>query len=137
MKYFKEGQTVYHPIYGEGVVYRINEFEEYPIVVEFENYKITFTTDGRHILDKPISLSQNTSLVIANKPFVDNYIHFTFEDRELLRGQWVRKKRSKEEESMIIYIGEHKVETDGNYYTYQYLFEDFEFINGKPCGKLI
>ena len=135
MKYFKEGQTVCHYLYGKGVVCRVYEFGDYPVVIEFEDCKITFTTDGRQVIDEKITLSQNPIPKIINVPLEEEYVPFTFEDREFLRGQWVRRKVSKEE-FMIIYLGQLKVGLDGNYYTYQELFGDFEFIDGKPCGKL-
>jgi hypothetical protein len=135
MKYFKLNQTVYHPVYGKGEVTNTNfENEIYPIIVKFMSFTVSFTEDGRQFEGHPISLSQNPIPEIVNKP-VEEYVRFTFEDRELLRGQWVRRKISKEE-FMIIYLGQLKVGVDGNYYTYQELFGDFEFIDGKPCGKL-
>ncbi len=136
MKYFRLNQTVYHPFFGKGeVIISANfENEKYPIIVKFMSSTVSFTEDGKQHEGHPISLSQNPIPEIVNKP-VDEYMPFTFEDRELLRGQWVRRKVSKEE-FMIIYIGQLKVGLDGNYYTYQELFEDFEFIDVKPCGKL-
>jgi len=136
MKYFKLGQTVYHLVYGKGEVILSAKVtsEIYPIIVKFMSYTVSFTLDGRENKNESITLSQNPIPEIINKP-VDEYMPFTFEDRELLRGQWVRRKVSKEE-FMIIYIGQLKVGLDGNYYTYQELFEDFEFIDVKPCGKL-
>jgi hypothetical protein len=136
MKYFKLNQTVYHYEYGKGVVIDvINNVENFPILVIFEDGKESFTEDGRNLIGDPIVLSQTPIPEIVNVPLEEEYVPFTFEDRELLRGQWVRGKLSKEE-FMIIYIGHLKVEVNGNYYTYQHLFEVFEFIDGKPCGKL-
>lgn len=136
MKYFKEGQTVYHYLYGKGVVYRVYEFGDYPVVIEYEDCKITFTTDGRQVIDEPITLSQNQIPEIVNVPLEENCVPFTFEDRELLRGQWVREKIS-EEESMITYVSNKGVCINGSYYTYEELFRDFEFIDGKTCGREI
>ena len=140
MKYFKKGQTVYHSDYGQGKVVELEniEFAEdgYPILVEFIDSSIHFTEDGRRYKDSPISLSQTPILEVVNVPLGDTYVPFTFEDRELLRGEWVSRKTTKGE-FMIIYIGNLKVGLDGSYYTYQELFNDFEFIDEKPCGKII
>ena len=140
MKYFKLNQTVYHSDYGQGKVVELEniEFAEdgYPILVEFIDYSIHFTKDGRRYKDSPISLSQTPISEVVNVPLEDTYVPFTFEDRELLRGKWVSRKTIKGE-FMIIYIGILKVGLDGSYYTYQELFEDFEFIDEKPCGKII
>ncbi len=134
MKYFKLGQTVYHQVYGKGEVILSAKVtnEIYPIIVKFMSYTVSFTLDGRENKNESITLSQNPIPKIINVPLGDTYVPFTFEDRELLRGKWVSRKIIKGE-FMIIYIGILKVGLDGNYYTYQELFNDFEFIDLKPC----
>jgi hypothetical protein len=84
MKYFEEGQTVYHHEYGKGVVTKISNCEYYPITVEFSSCTRTFTADGRQIYDGTITLSQTPIAKVANIP-IEEDAPFTFEDKELLK----------------------------------------------------
>src|SRR5690625_684932 len=59
------------------------------------------------------------------------YIPFTFEDREELRGKWVRRKSSGNE--CLIY---HLSEAHVNVYSWEESIEEFEFLDGTPFGKL-
>ena len=60
------------------------------------------------------------------------YIPLTFEDREELRGKWVRNKQS-HNEFMLYLIDEEGV----NGYTWAGALEVLEFIDGTPFGKLV
>jgi len=135
MKYFKLGQTVYHYEYGQGVITKISNCAYYPITVKFKNYTLTFTVDGRRIFDGTTTLSQTQIAKVVNVP-LDEYVPFTFEDKELLKGKWIKHKRDSSH-ILINYISDTTVGIDGSYYTYEELFRDFEFIDGKPCGHEI
>lgn len=130
-KYFKLNQTVYHPIYGEGKVVGIN----YKITVNFKNslVNIFFTLDGRENKDEPITLSQNPISEIVNKPLEDTYVPFTFKDN--LLGKTLICKNEKEK--LIVNIQtEGGIQSGLSYITYDYLLDNYEFLDGKPCGKL-
>jgi hypothetical protein len=135
MKYFKLGQIVYHPVYGKGVVISINFSEKIPIQVDFGNNYKSFTNEGKDFHYHKTTLSQNPIPEIVNVPLEGEYIHFTFEDKELLKGKWIKHKTDSSH-ILINYISDTTVGIDGSYYTYEELFRDFEFIDGKPCGKL-
>jgi hypothetical protein len=135
MKYFKLNQTVYHHEYGQGVVTKISNCEEYPITVEFSSCTLTFTNEGCRQTYKPITLFQNPIPKMVNIPLEGEYIRFTFEDEELLKGKWIKHKRDSSH-ILINYISDTTVGIDGNYYTYEELFNNFEFVDGKPCGKI-
>lgn len=60
------------------------------------------------------------------------YIPFTFEDREELRGKWVRRKSSGNE--CLIY---HLSKAHVNTYSWEESIEEFEFLDGAPFGKLV
>jgi len=136
MKYFKLNQTVYHSIYGEGEVISTNhDFIDCPILVKFKNTSVSFTEDGKDYHSKLIVLSQNPIPEIVNKPLEDEYVPFTWEDRELLRGEWIRKKESKSE-YLITYFYDKGVGTDNDTFSYELLLNEYEFVDGKPCGKL-
>lgn len=139
MKYFKLNQTVYHYEYGKGIVISISNSEDFPIVVEFGDNTITFTNEGCEYVEQQIVLSQNPIPEIVNIPLEEEYVPFTFEDRELLKGQWIKHKIYKIDSSHILinYISETTVGIDGSYYTYEELFRGFEFVDGKPCGREI
>ena len=135
-KYFKLNQTVYHPIHGEGKV--ISPYlNKYPVSVQFKHKEVAFTEDGREEHEEPITLSQTPIPEIVNKPLEDTYVPFTFEDREFLKGKWIREKGNTIWETMIIFINHAKVGVDGGmYYSYEELLNRFEFVDGKVCGKL-
>lgn len=136
MKYFEEGQTVYHYEYGQGVVTKISNCKYYPIVVQFEKDTITFTEDGGRFVDGEVTLSQNPIQRIVNVPLEDTYVPFTFEDIESIKAKWIKHKRDSSH-ILINYISDTTVGIDGNYYTYEELFNNFEFVDGKPCGKML
>lgn len=55
---FKEGDIVYHWMYGKGEVVKIKTLNiTYSILVGFVGAKQWFTSDGRHTVDEPTSLS--------------------------------------------------------------------------------
>lgn len=81
MQYFKEGQTVYHHEFGEGIVTQITNEIDYPVIVKFKDgNEVSFSFDGRLYRDCLISLSQNPIPPIVNVPFED----------ELKVGDYVR-----------------------------------------------
>lgn len=61
------------------------------------------------------------------------YVPFTFDDD--LLGLKVKYKSTKEK-MFITYQSEDEIQCGGLNYSYDNLLEDFEFINGTPCGKL-
>jgi hypothetical protein len=132
MKYFKLGQTVYHNIYGEGVVVEINE-SNYPIGVKFGEKYTTFTFDGRVAKNESISLSQTPIAEIVNVPLEDEYIHFTIED-DLLGMKVISKDKSCK--GIITYQDNYKVVIGSYNITYKELLKEYTFIDDKPCGKL-
>lgn len=58
-------------------------------------------------------------------------VPFTWEDREQLRGKWVRNKKSSSE-FVLQFLNEN-----GSAWTWQYMLDHFEFIDGSPVGKYI
>lgn len=85
-----------------------------------------------------------TCLLIRKKEKERYYVPFNLsneEDRARLRGAWVRHKKNPERENLItgignetvdfaVYFGDVSIGTD-------VLLENFEFIDGSPCGKLV
>lgn len=60
------------------------------------------------------------------------------EDKAKLRGAWVRHKNSGREYAITgLYLDETPpyVEINDNGYEPEYLLEDYEFVDGTPCGK--
>lgn len=60
------------------------------------------------------------------------YAPFTFEDREELRGKWVRR-RSINDEIVIYNLSKTRV----NGFAWEQSLEEFEFLDGTPFGKLV
>lgn len=61
----------------------------------------------------------------------DKYIPFTFEDREVFRGKWIRNKATNSE-FIITLIKKKKVDL----LSYDQAFYKWEFLDGTPFGKL-
>lgn len=138
MKYFKLNQTVYHPIYGEGEVISTNyDFLNCPILVQFKNTNVSFAEDGEDYQSKLIVLSQNPIPEIVNKPLEDDYIPFTFEDKELLRGKWIQRKGDKFELQITGFSENGVLASSFGYMSFELLLKEYEFLDGKVCGKLV
>ena len=110
---------------------------------KYHNEIIAFA-EGRTIQAKYIGIPNEDVWVDDPAPYFDNskyefrikpepkYIPFTFEDREELRGKWVRNKKSYIE-LMIYIISENHV----NGHTWEQALEVLEFLDGTPFGKLV
>lgn len=65
-------------------------------------------------------------------------VPFTWEDREMLRGKWIRKKEYTHEMRItnIFFDGDDK-ELRINGISAANIFDKWEFLDGSPCGKEI
>lgn len=73
--YFKEGQRVFSPTYGAGIVASIDLENSYPVFVRFENgTRDTYTYDGRSLKSYPITLSQKSLPPIVNEPISEEFV---------------------------------------------------------------
>jgi len=133
MKYFKVGQTVYHRSYGEGKVIKIQDNDEYPIIVNFNEEQTSFTFDGREVLEHQITLSQTPMPPILNKPLTDEYMPFAFEN--MLIGTIVKSK-STGAYYLITCQSENGVWVNNTGILYKKLFDEYTYLDGSPCGKL-
>lgn len=79
---------------------------------------------------------------ILEKPYCYGLMEpFTWEDRDSLRGKWIRKVSSGKE-GLIVEFGKT---TDGRLVVHTFthspsaevLMEEFEFLDGTPCGKIL
>lgn len=132
MKYFKLNQKVYHPVYGEGKV--ISPYlDKYPVSVQFKYKEIAFTEDGREEHKESITLSQTPIPEIVNKPLEDIYIPFTLGEDLLYKSVISKDKSCK---GVIIYQDENKIILGIYNISYEDLLKEYEFLDGKPCGKL-
>ena len=106
--------------------------------------------DVRRSDNKPFILSSVNSdaftepCIIRKKEPKKKYVPFDLskeEDRARLRGAWVRHKQNPERENLItglgdetvdfaVYFGDLAVGTGA-------LLENFEFVDGSPCGNLV
>lgn len=64
------------------------------------------------------------------------YIPFTWEDREELRGKWLKRK-DYNVEKLPTTICNKDVMIGDQFYSYKELLKDFTFLDGTPCGKLV
>ena len=91
--------------------------------------------DDWTICDYPSWNWQSCEFRIKKEP---KYIPFGWSDREQLRGKWVGLKEKNEEylitgfeltRSAYVFFNEECV-------SFRELFEQYEFLDGSPCGKL-
>lgn len=84
------------------------------------------------------------SCIIRKKEKERHYVPFDLsneEDRARLRGAWVRHKKNPERENLITGIGNETVDFAVYFGDVAIgtgvLLENFEFVDGSPCGKLV
>ena len=108
IKYGKPGQIMYvNPDYAQN--FRDNE-----------NFS-TFTIDDR-------------GWRVKQKP---EYVPFTWDDREQLRGKWIRSKILQHLEYCILDITSISIHVyEVQSISFEKLLDSYEFIDGTPCGKL-
>ena len=82
--------------------------------------------------------------LIRKKEPVKKYVPFDLskeEDRARLRGAWVRHKQNPERENLITGLGDETVDFAVYFGDVAVgtgvLLENFEFVDGSPCGKLV
>ncbi len=83
------------------------------------------------------------SCIIRKKEPAKKWVPFNLskeEDRARLRGAWVRHKQNPERENLITGLGDETVDFAVYFGVVaigtDVLLENFEFIDGSPCGKL-
>jgi hypothetical protein len=66
------------------------------------------------------------------------YRPFTWEERDQLRGKWIKEKEQSQDECMIIgliYKDEAWIDAgELGYFTPEYLLENYIFLDGSSCG---
>lgn len=82
--------------------------------------------------------------IIRKKEPKKKYVPFDLskeEDRARLRGAWVRHKQNPERENLITGLGDETVDFAVYFGDVAVgtgvLLENFEFVDGGPCGKLV
>jgi len=65
-------------------------------------------------------------------------VPYTWEDREQLRGKWVKYILSDRKlEGLIDSVQHHGVNVSGVFYSYEQFLKEYKFLNDSPCGKHI
>lgn len=91
-----------------------------------------YHSDKWRKIDTPSWNFYTTTFRLKPQP---EYIPFTWEDRELFRGKWVRWK-FEDKEFTIDCMCERGLCFSGELFTWDRLFKDLEFIDGTTFGKL-
>lgn len=68
------------------------------------------------------------------------YVPFTWEDREQLRGKWVKRQGIGPEKCIIAFSGgplDYIVLAGDFWHSFAELFEQYTFLDGSPVGKLV
>lgn len=109
---------------GSSILEEIYESSNFP-------FKFKGVTDGYACL-------------IRKKEPEKKYVPFDLskeEDRARLRGAWVRHKQNPERENLITGLGDETVDFAVYFGDVAVgtgvLLENFEFVDGSPCGKLV
>lgn len=69
------------------------------------------------------------------EPYKEEWIPFTFEDRDMFRGKWIKHKVHPDEFKTISIDRDGVIFGNGRISSYRHLFETHEFIDGTPFGK--
>jgi len=64
-------------------------------------------------------------------------VPYTWEDREELRGRWYRQKDYPEHERLVAHLEISRNEIEINGWGAQKFLQDFEWLDGTPCGKKV
>ena len=106
-----------------------------PIIEAFVNGKvIEYLLDGEWRVATYPDWTPGVKYRIRQEP---KLVPFTFEDRELFRGKWIRRKADGCEFCPNeIYLRSVYYQAN-NCVKYSDLLSKFEFLDGSPCGKYI
>ena len=66
---------------------------------------------------------------------VEEYVPFTWEDRDLIRGKWLKHKEKDIEFSIECINKDGTGDEDITFESWNYLFENFTFLDGSVFGK--
>ena len=136
------GNTVYvaHKLYGSVVDNANNNDSAHKGVLVNLGY------DPSHPFEVHTKLGLHWDRIILskNQPPRKKYVPFDLskeEDRARLRGAWVRHKQNPERENLITGLGDETVDFAVYFGDVAIgtgvLLENFEFVDGSPCGKLV
>lgn len=91
------------------------------------------------LLDFNPSWGEHFQYRIKTEPSEPHYVRFTWEDREQLRGKWVRGKKNDSEECIVGFTKNliDGVCTGADWYSFVDLFYNFTFLDGSPVGKKV
>lgn len=65
------------------------------------------------------------------------YVPYTWEDREELRGRWYRQKDYPEHERLVAHLEISRNEIEINGWGAQKFLQKCEWLDGTPCGKVV
>lgn len=115
------------------------DFNEGKFIVHnhMANYKwVVCGTSNTYIIIKFDEFTYHVPVEYLKKIKID-IVPFTFEDREMFRGKWVKNKVCNKKEWQITSITIEKIMVGDDWLTYEEAFEQLEFIDGTPFGKEI
>lgn len=130
---FEEGDWIINRAAKETEVVKFNELTFFSFIggnhKEIHKYKWYYATKEEIF---------NSSNIKIEKEKPKEYIPFTWEDREQLRGKWIKHKKFEDEELIISltaneddWLVKHDTILNG-----ENLLNNYLFLDGSPCGKL-
>lgn len=97
----------------------------------------SYNEEGGVIKDDVYGLGLNKYKYIPYEDIKKKLVPFTWEDREDIKGQWIKSKNSKEE----IFILRIRQIKDGTLYinglSAKFLLDNYTFLDNSPCGKYV
>lgn len=96
----------------------------------------SYDEDGVVIKDHVYGLGLNKYTYIPYENIKKKLVPFTWEDREQLRGKWI-KPNNEDSEYQILSIFEEGIRITRGSGSYEFLLKHFTFLDGSPCGKYV
>ena len=116
-----------------------------PIIEAFSEGKtIQYRYKGRNIWEDDGKMKSNLNFLASTYEYrikpESKYVPFTYEDRELFRGKWIKNKQSGDELLIVVINSNNSVSGFTNQISTVPLKDGFMywcFLDGTPFGKLV
>jgi hypothetical protein len=87
-------------------------------------------------VSKGFKPNQYTNLTFRRR-IAPQYVPYTWDDREELRGRWYRPKDKKQHERQVTTFNVYEYNFLINGWTAERFLKNYEWIDGSPCGKRV
>jgi hypothetical protein len=96
------------------------------------------TQEGRWIATVSEGFKPNQYINLTfRRRTTPQYVPYTWDDREELRGRWFRKKEDKHDERQVVFIDANDSDIIIGGWRAKEFLQKFEWLDGSPCGKKV